>query len=134
MIAVYFFAFILFVLLGAVLIGPLLDRQPSTGPAGPADRLATAIEALRELEFDHETGKLDDADYRALRAEYAAEALAARDAGAEVRSEQASSGEAAGRTVCGVCGARVPADARFCSRCGTPVAERPGDRAGGEVE
>lgn len=119
MIAVYFFAFILLVLLGAVLIAPLLDRQPSSGPAEPGDRLATAIEALRELEFEHETGKLDDADYRTLRAEYAAEAIAARDAGAEVRSEHAPGGEAVGRRVCGVCGARLPAGAKFCSRCGT---------------
>jgi len=44
-----------------------------------------ALAALKELEFDHRTGKIDDADYRALvgplrRA--AAEALQALDAGA----------------------------------------------------
>lgn len=119
MTAVYFFAAILVVLLAAVLIAPLLDRAPDAGPpTTPAERLEEALEALRELEFEHETGKIEDADYRALRAEYAAAAIAARDAGAE-----APDGSDAG---CAVCGAALAPAAKFCSRCGTAVGERSG--------
>jgi len=71
------------VVLGAVLAGaavvlvalPFL-REPETaddGLAQPDDELIALIEerdralaALKELEFDHQTGKIDDADYRAL--------------------------------------------------------------------
>jgi len=124
MTAVYFFAVILVVLLAAVLVAPLLDRQPSSGTGSePDERLAEALESLRELEFEHETGKIGDDDYRAMRAEYAAAAIAARDAGATAEPER---GERRGGTgtaaVCGVCEARVAPGAKFCSRCGTQVA------------
>ena len=50
-----------------------------------------ALAALKELEFDHRTGKLDDADYRAsvgpLR-RAAAEALQALDAATDARSAE----------------------------------------------
>ena len=35
--------------------------------------------ALREIEFDRETGKLSDDDYASLKAKYTGEALAALD-------------------------------------------------------
>lgn len=41
------------------------------------ERRDNAYLALRELELDHDTGKLDDADYAAATAELRAEALAA---------------------------------------------------------
>ena len=124
MTAVYFFAVILVVLLAAVLVAPLLDRQPRSGRAAaePGERLGEALDALRELEFEHETGKIDDADYRKLRSEYAAVAIAARDAGATAPAgadDRRRSGEGA---ACGVCGAPTAPTASFCSRCGTPVA------------
>lgn len=121
MIAVYFFAAILAVLLAAVLIAPLLDTHPDEGPPStPAGRLDEALDALRELEFEHETGKIDDADYHDLRAEYAAAAIVARDAGAAAPSDPG------GGAACAVCGVRLAAGAKFCSRCGTPVAEQAG--------
>jgi cytochrome c-type biogenesis protein CcmI len=121
--AVYFFAVILFVLLAAVLVAPLLDRQPrSRGVADPEERLGEALEALRELEFEHETGKIDDEDYRTLRAEYAAAAIAARDAGATVTAEAGDRRRSDEGSACGVCGAPTAPGAKFCSRCGTPVA------------
>lgn len=118
MTAVYFFAGILGILLVVVLVAPLLDSQPSPGArTDPAARLDAALEALRDLEFEHETGKVDDDDYRQLRARYAAEAIAARDAGAGSLGRE----EAADRAVCAVCEAELSPAARFCSRCGTPV-------------
>ncbi len=125
MTAVYFFAGILGVLLVVVLVAPLLDSQPSPGArSDPAARLDAALEALRDLEFEHETGKVEDEDYRQLRARYAAEAIAARDAGAGTPGRD----EAADRALCSVCEAPLSAGARFCSRCGTRVrAERDGE-------
>ena len=123
MTAVYFFAVILFILLAAVLVAPLLDRQPKPGGrAQPGERLGEALEALRELEFEHETGKIDDEDYRKLRAEYAAVAIAARDAGATAPAGADDRRRGGEGVPCGVCGAPTASAASFCSRCGTPVA------------
>jgi cytochrome c-type biogenesis protein CcmI len=44
------------------------------------ERRDNAYVALRELELDHDTGKLDDADYASATAELRAEALAALEA------------------------------------------------------
>lgn len=115
MTAVYFFAGILGILLVVVLVAPLLDSQPSPGArTDPAARLDAALEALRDLEFEHETGKVEEEDYRRLRARYAAEAIEARDAGA-------GGIERDDRAVCAVCEAPLSSGARFCSRCGTRV-------------
>lgn len=118
MTAVYFFAGILGILLIVVLVAPLLDSQPSPGArTDPVARLDAALEALRELEFEHETGKVEDEDYRRLRARYAAEAIEARDAGAGSLERD----EAADRALCRVCEAPLSPGGRFCARCGTRV-------------
>ena len=131
MTAVYFFALILFVLLAAVLVAPLLDRQPRAGGVTePGERLGDALEALRELEFEHETGKIDDEDYRKLRAEYAAVAIAARDAGATAPAEADDRRRRAEGVACAVCGAPTAPGARFCSRCGTAVTGDAGAASG----
>lgn len=89
--------------LGAALVvlGPLLDENadapiaplppdPSRialGPAAAAVEGVSAIEALREIEFDRATGKLSDEDYAELKATYTREALAemrAADAGVAI--------------------------------------------------
>ncbi|HEY7878498.1 MAG TPA: zinc ribbon domain-containing protein [Gemmatimonadaceae bacterium] len=86
---------------------------------------ARAVAALREVEFDRETGKLSDADYTSLKATYTREALAA------MRAEDAASGgvsddeveamihayRAAARA-CETCGPRPEPDAAYCSTCG----------------
>jgi hypothetical protein len=90
-----------------------------------------ALTALKEIEFDRETGKLSDADYAALKARYTAEALAAMRAeersvlpaavesviAARVRVLRAPHGEP-GAIACPTCGPRPEADAVFCSTCG----------------
>lgn len=67
-----------------IVIYPLLglDRETSealaSGPVAEiAERERSARDALREVEFDHRLGNLDDADYQALRARYERRALAA---------------------------------------------------------
>jgi hypothetical protein len=111
-------------LLGETLVVPPPD--PALTPAPPAQ--ASAVEALREIEFDRATGKLSDADYAALRATYTREALAelrAKDAGAAPPAAGADDAvETALRAFraraarCPEHGPRPETDARFCSDCG----------------
>lgn len=68
----------------AIIIFPLLglDRETAEAEAGGpiaevAERERLARDALREVEFDHRLGNLDDNDYQALRARYERRALAA---------------------------------------------------------
>ena len=81
-----------------------------------------AVAALREIEFDRETGKLSDADYGELRVRYTEEALAAMRAGA--LPPDADPAEAIVRAArarlksCAHCGPRPEPDANYCSRCG----------------
>lgn len=105
------------------------------------EQLDGAVAALREIEFDRETGKLSDSDYAELKTRYTREALAelrasdAREASvagglavAAVSAESAADAvdpvEAAIRRArqnqrsCGVCGPRPEPDATYCSSCG----------------
>ena len=118
-----------------------LVLQPLFGPSGtplqppePLDPEETprgvALAALKEIDFDRETGKLSEGDYQFLKAKYTAiavEALRAeREEGnaqsieaivaAQVRALRDSGGEA--RPRCTVCGPRPEPDAVFCSTCG----------------
>jgi len=52
-----------------------LSFEPDEDPLGHRKDLALA--ALKEIEFDRATGKLDDADYERMKARYTAEALQA---------------------------------------------------------
>lgn len=77
-------------------------RQIAARPRTPA------VDALREIEFDKETGKLSEGDYDALRVSYTEQALD------ELRQGT--------RVACPNCGPRPETDARFCSNCGTTLA------------
>jgi hypothetical protein len=122
-----------------LVLGPLLREDVMAPPRRrrvPNARAAraesgSAVDALREIEFDRATGKLSDDDYRSLKASYTREALAelrARDAAAAVVTAGASDDEveAAIRryrasshvAVCPVDGTRPEPDALFCSACG----------------
>ena len=87
---------------------PLLVSNMSIGevptPQSVAPQSSEAVDALREIEFDRETGKLSDDDYGALKASYTQRAIN------EMRS--------AGSSVCPNCGPRPEAGARYCSNCG----------------
>ena len=80
-----------------------------------------ALAALKDIEFDRETGKLSDADYEVLKAKYTNAALQALRAEA-AREEPASSLPSG--VVCTVCGPRPEPDAVFCSTCGRPLPRR----------
>ena len=84
------------------------DIAVAPRPYGDATRRQTAaVDALRELEFDRETGKISDADYGPLKARYTEQALAVMRAG-DAR-------------VCERCGPRPEQDAEFCSKCGAAL-------------
>ena len=77
-------------------------------PASGRARQSLAVDALRELEFDRQTGKISDSDYEPLKARYTEQALAVMRAG--------------NAPVCEKCGPRPePEDAAFCSNCGSAL-------------
>ena len=100
-----------------------------------------ALTALKEIEFDRETGKLDDDDYQTLKAQYtklAVDAIREEDSAidggplaldtmslddlAEARVAEIQQGLRAQPFVCPTCGPRPEADAIFCSTCGKSIA------------
>lgn len=126
------FGTILLLLLAVVVVSALRDREADLAERAEADpeaRLDAALAALREVEFDYRTGKLDEEEYRRLREAYGVQALRARDevAGAPGgdepalgRASAAAGGDEAGAAVCGACGEPLRREARFCARCGEP--------------
>jgi rRNA maturation endonuclease Nob1 len=132
---------------------PLLRPQRRAAPVfEPLDPEETpkgiALAALKEIEFDRETGKLSDADYELLKSRYTAAALdalraesavvpddlelmiAARARALRSAASSTSPGDwspgdpSPGGSSCSVCGPRPEPDAVFCSSCGRrlPVA------------
>jgi hypothetical protein len=101
-------------------------RLPVPSPASTStDEHGEAVVALREIEFDHATGKLSESDYAALKTQYTSDAVAAMRAResasddpveAEIRRARAQT------RVCPVCGPRPEPGARYCSRCGGALA------------
>ena len=120
---------------------PLLrgvDAADATIHSLPLAAEPTALEALREIEFDQATGKLSPEDYATLRAEYTPLAVAelravdaataaaavtpaqhgrASDDPAELLIARARSRAAACAAACATCGPRPEPDALFCSNC-----------------
>jgi hypothetical protein len=82
--------------------------KPSSRPSSSETRQGYAVEALRELEFDRQTGKISDTDYSTLKARYTEEAVIV------MRARETS------EKACPNCGPRPEreVDAEFCSNCG----------------
>jgi hypothetical protein len=131
----------------AVLLGVLalwLVLWPMLSPGGSTPRAeeppdpeetarGVALTALREIEFDRETGKLSDADYAFLKEKYTAAALDALRAeapddieamvAARVRVIRSAATTTSSVTpACPTCGPRPEPDAVFCSSCGLRLA------------
>jgi hypothetical protein len=126
----------------------LLPGRPRTPVYEPPDPEETpkgvALAALKEIEFDRETGKLSDEDYAFLKGKYTGVALdalrseSAETAEAGARSEKqdrggdvevmiaarvralrsAATSAPPGAPVCSICGPRPEPEAVFCSTCG----------------
>ena len=133
--------------LAAVLVGLLglfAVLRPLIWPPSPAEPVFEPVEqeetargvallALKDIEFDRETGKLSDEDYRFLKEKYTAQAIEALRAeegtGApddvealvahRVRALRSAAATAPpGAPACPTCGPRPEPDAVFCSTCG----------------
>ena len=122
------------------LISPGPPRAPAYEPPEPEETpKGIALAALKEIEFDRETGKLSDEDYAFLKTKYTGAALEAlreesADAAAtldlegliaaRVRALRSSASSAPpGAPACPACGPRPEADAVFCSTCGRRIRE-----------
>ena len=118
---------------------PLIWPTPLAEPVfEPVEQEETprgvALLALKEIEFDRETGKLSDEDYRFLKEKYTAQAIEALRAeegsktpddvealiAHRVRALRSAAASAPpGARVCPTCGPRPEPDAAFCSTCGS---------------
>ena len=150
MTSVYVFGVIIVMLfISGLVVAPLLEDEPADpnepdGDASPEERREAALDALEELQFEHETGKLSDEDFRRLKDRYARAAVDARhehekgagaaaadpprareaeEAGDEGAASPGESAAAPGESVahCPECGAEAAPEARFCGQCGTEL-------------
>jgi hypothetical protein len=117
----------------AFVLAPLFREDAAGDPAEPRPAHADgdgegAIVALREIEFDRETGKLSDTDYAELKALYTARALTAmRAREGEISAAPPSLDDEIEARIrrhravvpsCASCGPRPEPDAVYCSSCG----------------
>lgn len=104
-----------------------LVREDDEMSEAEARRRVTLL-ALRDVEYDYHTGKLDETDYKAMKRQFSAEALAAMKAMEEDGAEEALEAEIAAvrqglatGTACETCGHLNPPGSRFCGACGSPL-------------
>ena len=122
-----------------VVLRPLIWPPPAAAPVfEPVEQEETArgvaLLALKEIEFDRETGKLSDEDYTFLKDKYTAQAIEALRAEEETKApddvealiahrvralRSAAATAPPGAPVCPTCGPRPEPDAMFCSTCGS---------------
>lgn len=117
---------LLVALIVSVIYSAVRDRHESIEDdalPGAKARQEALLEELRELEFDHETGVVSEAEYGRRRPELARRAVTAHEEVVELGGGRAASPDASasGRDVCGSCGASLRKGAHFCARCGAPV-------------
>ena len=97
-------------------------------------RKRVALLALRDVEYDFLAGKLDEEDYRSMKSELTAEALAALEADEASKTgggtDEALEAEIArlreglkGGAPCPACSYTNADGSRFCSACGHALAE-----------
>jgi hypothetical protein len=92
----------------------------------------SALIALKDLEFDYKTGKIDEDDYVQLKNRYEAEAVAVlkkmdqvehtplpTKMNIPIRREQPA--EKGGQVFCTTCGKKAQPKDRFCAGCGAPL-------------
>ncbi len=138
----------------AVLVVAYPLFQNSTAPSQPADafpeealtellaRRDATYAAIKELDLDHEMGKLSPADYQALRDRYQVRAVAilqeldSRQAEPQVAEDRALEQEVEPETLprrrrrrrdlasCPECGRAFEPGDRFCRRCGTELGKK----------
>lgn len=114
----------------SLILLPLLRPVP---PARVADwdlpdleetRKGQALIALKEIDFDLETGKLSAVDHAELKRRFTVEAVAAmREDGSGAVAAPAPARAGVAAIACPACGPRPESDALFCSSCGQVLVE-----------
>lgn len=120
-----------------IVIKPLLNDKSieSSNPADSGrdnlgDRHSELLLALRDLDFDHQIGKVTEEDYGAIRETLLVQAATAletkekQDAELDAQLEQAIQlrrEKLSKSLVCSHCGIKLEPTDRFCRVCGTPV-------------
>ena len=135
-------ALALFLIAAAAVALPLFDRKkPVLRPATALEALeaerTTIVRAIRELDFDHRTQKIADADYASLRASLSQRGAAvlrdmeavrpgmpdnAMDAEIELAIAAKRAMPDAAVRQCSGCGAALRERDKFCPVCGVAVA------------
>jgi hypothetical protein len=128
------FAVLLAALAAGFLIAPLRTASPEPAPVSPRAALAAAeresvLAALRDLEEDFATGKLDAADHAQMHAELRARAVALLAAERDALTAPPPPAAPAPPR-CPSCAAETGPGARFCASCGVRLAAASGDGAG----
>lgn len=120
---------VLALLAAATVVHPLWARRAAlladVAPGEVLDaeaRRRVALAALKELEYDFASGKLDDADYRAQRDRLSAEAVHAIRAADRLRGVEVSPATLSGDPAAHGCGFVNPPRSRFCAGCGARLA------------
>lgn len=119
-----------------LLLGQEAPMEPDDAVMGEAHhRRRIALLSLRDVEYDYLAGKLDEADYRAMKLEISSEALSALDEasgseGGEPTADLEAEIEAMRESlrdglVCSTCAHPNPRGARFCASCGAALPEPP---------
>lgn len=134
------FGVILAVLLATIIWAAIQSGEDTGAALGAAERRDAAIEALRDLELEYRTGKVQEEEYRATRARLERAALDARDAAArgpaKAPAPEPRAPAAAGKASvpgkapatprpCPECAASLTGDEAFCPTCGIGLASRP---------
>ena len=130
---------VLFLVTIPFVVRPLLNGKRTTPSAAdpfqatPRDRHTVALLALRDLEFDHRTGKITDEDYAGLRADLMAQAATTLELNEkqtaeldarieeEVRNRRQRASQSRAGRFCSQCGHAVKSDDRFCAACGSQL-------------
>lgn len=115
--------------------GGLKDDYEETPLHHLLSRKDSIYTALRDLEFDYQTGKLSDDDYEGLRAKFTSEASVVLEEIDEMRaakpSQKTKKGKKAEKTAmttasdgstCDECGFAFKEGDKFCKSCGTKIA------------
>lgn len=111
------------------------ESPPSDGTSSEPSRYEAALLALRDLELDHQLGVVNEDDYGTLHELLLAEAAGSLESASRLPGDEAEAAiEAAVRQrreqraqrdvrFCPQCGDAVRGGDRFCTGCGSPLAQ-----------
>ena len=135
------FCIVTFALVCIFVFRPFLTTKGRIGErdAGPGggiplvEEREALLDAIRELDFDHRMGKVEEEDYRETRSRYENRAVelmrvidenAGPTPGIEDRiEEEIAALRNKDTAACAGCGCATPEGARFCPQCGAALAE-----------